>query len=97
VSAAHRVPLEDLYSLIERMAAFERTFEEAGDQADNQARQLHATWTGAAAAEHQAVHARWAAGRQEMHAALATMRAIAQTAHDNYTAAGSTNSQMWAL
>ncbi len=97
MSGAYRVSLDDLVSLVERMESFERSFAESYEQVDSQARQLGATWSGAAASEHQAVHARWQAGVQEMHQALVTMRGIAQTAHENYQAAGSANAQMWSL
>ncbi len=92
-----RVDTAQLFDVVEQIARFDQRLESALEQADARVDRLHATWTGAAAAKHQAAHQRWKTGAQEMRQALVVMRQIATTAHDNYTGAATTNARMWAL
>ncbi len=95
MSATFSVDLDQLEELIVRLARFERALESV--QIDVQARmsRVHAVWRGVAAEEHAAAHARWCTGSQEMHDALQTMRAIAATARENYSAAIRVNGALW--
>lgn len=63
---------------------------------DAQVGQLHVTWTGEAAERQAAAQRRWAAGADDVHAALAALRAVASIAHANYLAAVQANRGMWA-
>jgi WXG100 family type VII secretion target len=90
-----RVDPAQLWDVVDQMRRFDRRLESALEQADARVNQLHATWTGAAAAEQRAAHEKWKRGAEEMRAALSVMRGIASTAHDNYTDAAMTNARMW--
>jgi WXG100 family type VII secretion target len=89
------VQTEELNSVITRMAAFEQQLQQAVDNADARVKRMHATWSGQAAQEHLAAHARWKADAARMHEALTRMRAIAIAAHTNYTETITTNTAMW--
>jgi ESAT-6 family protein len=97
VSGGFRVDPAQLWEAIEQLTRFEQHLVSALEQADARVDRLHATWTGAAAAEHRAAHQRWQRGAEEMRQALVVMRQIATTAHENYTAAAAVNARMWAL
>lgn len=91
----YAVQTEELADVVARMSAFEQQLEQAIETADRKVARMHAVWSGAAAAEHRAAHDRWKADVAQMRAALQRMRAIAHTAHGNYTATVTTNSGMW--
>jgi WXG100 family type VII secretion target len=93
--ARYLVQTEELDAVIARMQAYEQHLLEAIQNADKRVSAMHATWSGRAAEAHQAAHARWRADATAMHAALSRMRAIAATAHGNYTATIATNTGMW--
>ncbi len=95
--STHRVDLARLEQTIDDLARFGTALEQMLDQADERVNRLHATWSGMAADEHRAVHAKWVNGAREMHAALAVMRQIAATAHGNYGEAAAANTRMWDL
>lgn len=92
---AHRVDLEQLQEVITELQSFSNAVDEAVGQVDARVNSLHATWSGAAAAEHRAAHARWAQGAREVHEALVVLHAIGTGAHANYTAAVEANMRMW--
>lgn len=89
------VDTSELQDVIAQLAAFEARLEQRIADADRTVATLHATWTGRAAAEHRAAHARWTAAQAQMQDALARLRAIAATAHGNYSGAVAANTSMW--
>lgn len=89
------VQTEELASVIARMVVFEQHLQQAVENADARVKQMHVTWSGQAAQEHLAAHARWKADAVRMHQALTQMRTIAASAHTNYTATVTTNTAMW--
>lgn len=91
----YMVQTEELDSVIARMAAFEQHLQQAVENADTRVKQMHGSWSGQAAQEHLAAHARWKADAESMHMALTRMRSIALVAHGNYTATVATNTAMW--
>ena len=95
MSAPYTVRLAQLADLIDRLARFDGQLEQALEEAGRRVEALHVTWSGAAAVAHRAAHEEWARGAGDMRAGLARMRAIALTAHANYTSAALTNSRMW--
>lgn len=90
-----RVDLELVEDLVARMGAFEQHVDALLDEVDARMKRMHAVWSGAAAAEHAAAHARWSAGAREMQQALTVLRSIAATARENYAAAVAANLAMW--
>jgi WXG100 family type VII secretion target len=97
VTGRFRVDPARLWDVVDQLSRFDQHIETLLQDADARVNRLHTTWTGTAVAEHRAAHQRWQRGAQEMREALAVMRGIASTAHENYTKAASTNSRMWAL
>ena len=95
-SGTFSVDLEQLDELITRLTRLGRTLQSV--QADVQFRmnRVHAAWHGVAADEHAAAHARWRAGSEQVHEALQSMRSVAATAHENYSAAIRVNGALWA-
>jgi len=89
------VDLEQLDSVMSRLAAFEQTLERHIADVDARVQHIHGVWSGDAAAAHLAAHRGWMAGAQEMRTALAEIKAAAATAHSNYSAAIAANKQMW--
>lgn len=90
-----RVDPQALADAVRRMAAFQRYAEDAIAEIDSRVTRLHETWTGEAAAAHAEAHQHWARGEAMMREALTQLQKVATTAHDNYTAAMSTNLRMW--
>lgn len=95
--AEFAVDLELLDEFVTRMSRFEQELETVHHSVLDRVRRVEAVWTGVAAEQAGAAHQRWSAGTGEMHEALATLRAIARTAHDNYAAALRASARMWAL
>lgn len=89
------VDLGRLADLIDQLGSFDRYLEQALDEAGRRVDELHVSWSGRAAAAHRAAHDEWTRGAEEMRAGLATMRAVAGTAHGNYTSAVNANVRMW--
>jgi ESAT-6 family protein len=92
---AFLVDPEALADAVQRMAEFQRYAESTITEIDSLVSNLHATWSGEAAAAHVEAHQHWARGEAMMRAALAQLRAAGTTAHSNYTGAMSTNLAMW--
>jgi WXG100 family type VII secretion target len=90
-----RVRTAQLADIVEQISRFDQHLESALADVDAEVNRLHANWTGTAADEHRAAHEKWKRGTDEMRAALATMRRIAQTACENYTDAATANASMW--
>jgi WXG100 family type VII secretion target len=95
VSGPFTVRLAQLADVIDQLDRFDQHLESALAEADRRVDELHVTWSGAAARAHRAAHDEWTRGAADMRAGLAAMRAIAATAHANYTAAVTANAQMW--
>lgn len=90
------VDLAALERFVARLERFAGHLERVRADVDAQVVRLHVTWTGAAAGAQADAQRRWASGAEEVHAALAELRAIASTAHANYLAAVHANRGMWA-
>lgn len=88
------IDLAALTDLVDRMSQFGAQLAGVHDDVDARLRGLQ--WTGEAAAAQAAAHAQWSAAATELHDALAVLRAIATTAHANYSAAAAANRRMWA-
>lgn len=84
-----------LADAVQRMSDFARYAESVLAEIDSLVGNLHSTWTGNGAAAHAEAHRHWARGEAMMREALAQLRAVGGTAHDNYTGAMSTNLAMW--
>jgi WXG100 family type VII secretion target len=92
---AFRVDPEALADAAQRMADFQRYAESMLGEIDSLVGNLHATWSGEAAAAHAEAHQHWARGEAMMREALAQLRTAGMTAHGNYAGAMSTNLAMW--
>ena len=92
---AFRVDPEALADAVQRMAEFQRYAESMLSEIDSLVSNLHATWSGEAAAAHAEAHQHWARGEAMMREALGRLRTAGATAHGNYTGAMSTNLAMW--
>jgi WXG100 family type VII secretion target len=92
---AFRVDPEALADAAQRMAEFQRNAESMLGEIDSLISNLHATWSGEAAAAHAEAHQHWARGEAMMREALAQLRTAGTMAHGNYTSAMSTNLAMW--
>jgi WXG100 family type VII secretion target len=95
MAEAFQVDVEALAEAVQRMAEFGRHAESMLSEIDSLVTNLHATWTGEAAAAHAEAHQHWARGEAMMREALARLRAAGATAHRNYNGATSTNVSMW--
>jgi WXG100 family type VII secretion target len=90
-----RADLAQLEELVADLTAFERRLDEAQGALGARMRQLHAQWSGVAAAEQAEAHRRWSAAAAQLQAALATLRQSAAVASANYQAAVSAGRRMW--
>jgi len=88
-----RVEPERLAAFADRMALVAAQLGQL--HADVTARTAVLDWSGAAATRHAAAQARWAAGAERLHEALAELRSAAAVAHANYLAAADANRRMW--
>ena len=95
MAEAVQVDVEALAEAVQRMAEFGRHAESMLSEIDSLVTNLHATWTGEAAAAHAEAHQHWARGEAMMREALARLRSAGATAHRNYTGATSANVGMW--
>lgn len=90
-----RVDPQALDDAVQRMAEFGRYAESMLAEIDSLVASLHTTWTGDGATAHAEAHRHWARGEAMMREALARLRTAGADAHRNYTAAMSTNLDMW--
>jgi ESAT-6 family protein len=92
---AFRVDPGALADAVRQMAEFQRYAESMLTEIDSLVTNLHATWSGEAAAAHAEAHRHWARGEAMMREALAQLRAAGVTAHGNYTGVMAKNLDMW--
>lgn len=95
MSEAFRVDPEALAEAVQQTAEFTRYAESMLSEIDSLVSNLHAAWSGHAAAAHAEAHRHWAAGEEMMREALTRLRKAGATAHANYTGAMATNLNMW--
>ncbi|WP_045820850.1 WXG100 family type VII secretion target [Williamsia herbipolensis] len=86
---------EELADIVSAMARFDSDAESVCSDVDKTVASLHTTWTGEAADAQRAAHDRWTKGAAEMRSAVADLRKAGDTAHTNYTAAVTANTEMW--
>jgi WXG100 family type VII secretion target len=91
------VELDRLSEFVDRMDAVAAQLRLACAEADARIRHLRDAWTGSASAAQAAAHAQWRGGAAEVHDALASLRCIVATAHENYAAAAFANRRMWSI
>ena len=89
------VDLDRMQAVTDRMARFDTALDVHLGELDAELARLHATWSGDAARAQHDAHEEWMNAARRMRAALATMQAIATTAHGNYQAAAAANVRMW--
>ena len=97
MSPRFAVDLEALDELVAQLTRFGGSLEAVQTDVQSRMNRVHAVWRGVAADEHAAAHARWQRGSADLHEALRTMRAVAATAHENYSSAVRVNTALWAL
>jgi WXG100 family type VII secretion target len=90
-----RVNPDVLADAMERLEEFERYAESMLAEIDSLVTNLHAAWSGQAAAAHVEAHQHWAGGEAMMREALASLKAAAVAAHHNYTSTTAKNLGMW--
>lgn len=95
MAEAFRVDPDALAESVQQMAEFQRYAECMISEIDSLVSNLHITWTGQAATAHTEAHQHWSRGEAMMREALGQLRAIAHTAHGNYTGAMAKNMSMW--
>ena len=89
------VDLEELLDTIADMARSTTALDSLLSEVEARVGALHDVWSGRAATAQSAAQAEWETGFRSMRDALATMRAAAATAHENYADAAATNVRMW--
>lgn len=92
---AFSVDPDALAEAVQRMDEFVRHTESVVAEIDSLVANLHATWSGEAAAAHAEAHRHWSQGEAMMREALVQLKTAGTTAHDNYTRAMATNTGMW--
>ncbi|BBY07520.1 WXG100 family type VII secretion target [Mycobacterium noviomagense] len=95
MAEAFRVDPEALAEAVEHISEFQRYAESMLSEIDSMVSNLHATWTGEAAAAHAEAHRHWSRGEAMMREALTKLQGAAKTAHANYTGAMAKNVGMW--
>lgn len=90
----YRVELEELLAFVDTLRTFEQRAEAIGSRIDAEIADLHASWSGDAAAAHRPNHDEWTAAAAQMREALGQLREAAHTAHRNYTEAVQLNLEM---
>jgi WXG100 family type VII secretion target len=95
VADAFSVDPDALADAVQLMAEFEQHVERVVAEIDSLVTNLHATWSGEAAAAHAEAHKHWSRGEAMMREALTQLKTAGSTAHHNYTHAMQTNQTMW--
>jgi WXG100 family type VII secretion target len=95
MAEAFRVDPEALAEAVERMSEFQQYAESMVAEIDSLVTNLHATWSGEAAAAHAEAHRHWASGEAMMREALGQLKAAGSTAHANFTGAMAKNLGVW--
>lgn len=93
--SAFAVDLDELRRSVDEMTRCGAALDVLLDDLADRIADLHLTWSGEAATAQADAQAAWEAGFREMRAALAAMRAAADTAHGNYGNAVAANLRMW--
>jgi WXG100 family type VII secretion target len=91
----HAVETDELLNVLEELGATTEAMESIASGARHATARLHDGWQGAAASAHLDEHTRWQQDLDRMTEALARLRRIIGTAHDNYSAAIAANRRMW--
>jgi WXG100 family type VII secretion target len=81
MAESFRVDPDALHDAVQRMAEFHQHAESVLSEIDSLVTNLHATWSGRAAAAHAEAHRHWARGEAMMRESLARLRAADATAH----------------
>jgi WXG100 family type VII secretion target len=95
MSARISVDLDQLAEVVARLADEHQVLESLASSLEAALAGLHDDWDGEAASAHAIAQARWDQGFAAMRAALAGMRAAADTARSNYAGAAEANRTMW--
>ncbi|KUH81291.1 MULTISPECIES: WXG100 family type VII secretion target [unclassified Mycobacterium] len=93
--ASFSVDLPALLASVDQMSAFHGQLEQSLSRVRASAESLGLSWHGDAASAQQSAQAQWNSGAEELRAALAQLRDIAEQAHGNYSEAARMNTQMW--
>ena len=91
----YTVDVVELDSVVVAMTACQRALADLAADVEGETRGLHETWAGLASEAHGAAYSRWRGDFAEMTAALNGIRALAELARANYTAAVEANVAMW--
>lgn len=89
------VDLDELLDVVDELVRCGVALDALLDDVVGRVAALQQTWSGSAADAQAGAQAEWERGFREMSAALAVMRSAADTAHDNYERAATTNLRMW--
>jgi WXG100 family type VII secretion target len=89
------VDTEELEATIAEMQRCEHALEQLTREVDAEVAELHVLWHGDAASAQRLAQLEWRRGLIEMRSALATYRASARAAHENYVEAAQVNARMW--
>lgn len=95
MSGAFVVDTDRLDQVVAQLEALERTASTIVDEVQQRVDAIAGFWTGDAAVAARAAHEEWLAGAHDMQTALAALRALTRTAHENYTGAIAANQRMW--
>ena len=90
-----RVEVSEIDQTIVGLAGLAEFCEELLRQIAGIKNTVSAEWSGAAAAQFQALHADWAQGASEMSAGIKIMHQAATTASSNYSAAVESSRGVW--
>jgi len=89
------VDLDEMARVVAAIDACDASYHALGEDLAARSTALHGTWQGAAADAHLLAQARWEHGFGQMREALRALHAVASGDQANYTAAASTNVEMW--
>ena len=89
------IELDELDDVVGDLERCERDLSQLVEDLDHQMVVLHGSWEGLAAAAQSEAHREWSSGMAATRGALAELRAAARLAHGHYTAAATTNVDMW--
>ena len=91
----YTVDVDELDSVVVAMTTCQRVLAALAADVEGETRGLHETWAGLASEAHSGAYSRWRGDFAEMTAALHGIRALAELARANYTAAVEANVAMW--
>ncbi|UUZ60530.1 WXG100 family type VII secretion target [Nocardioides sp. B-3] len=91
----YTVDVDELASVVAAMASCQRDLADPAADVEGETRGLHETRAGLASDAHAVSHSRWRGDFIEMTTALSGIRAVADLARANYTAAVDANVAMW--